>query len=62
MGGRVLLLLQLLARGYSLGQVAALLRENDAALHADLERARAVLGAPTVAAAIAEAKRLGLIV
>jgi DNA-binding CsgD family transcriptional regulator len=61
LGGRALILLQFLARRYTLGQVAAILGVDDAAVWADLERARAVLGAPTFREAAAEAKRRGLI-
>ena len=62
LGGRELVLLQLLARGYAPHQVAALRGEDEAAILADLRRALAALAAATVREALAAARRRGLLV
>ena len=59
---RELLVLQLCARGYPLGQVAALCGMPPAAAAHELQTALIALEASTVRAAIEKAKRLGLIV
>ena len=59
---RALVALQLCARGYTYGQIAALCGAAPEALAWDLQAALAVLGAPTVRAAVAEARRRGLLV
>ena len=59
--GRELRLLQLLARGYSPDQLAAL--HGGAPLETlwDLQRVLTILGAPTVRDAVAEVRRRGLL-
>ena len=59
--GRELLALQLLARGYSVDQVAALRRAAVVDVLWDLQRALTVLGVPTVREAVASAKERGLL-
>ena len=58
---RELAALQLLAHGYSVGQVAALRGESTAGVFADLHRVADALGVDTLAAAIAAGRRRGLI-
>ena len=60
LSGRELALLQLLARGYALGQVARLRGAAREDVLRDLQRAAQVLGAATVPDAVREAKRRGL--
>ena len=55
-------MLQLLARGYSADQLAALHGGAPLDVLWDLQRVLVVLGAPTVRGAVAEAKRRGLLV
>jgi DNA-binding NarL/FixJ family response regulator len=56
-----LLILQLLARGYSRAQIAALIGVTEETVSAALASALWALGAATVAEAIVTARRRGLI-
>ena len=59
--GRELLLLQLLARGYSLAQCARLAGATGTGALADVKRAAPKLGVHDTAAAVSEAHRLWLV-
>ena len=61
LSGSALLALQLHARGYSPDDIAALRRVEVVDVRRDLRAARTALGAATVRAAIAGARRRGLI-
>lgn len=61
LSGRDLLILQLLARGYTGDQLARLYGADALELLWDSQRVLTVLGAPTVRDGVAEARRLGLI-
>jgi DNA-binding NarL/FixJ family response regulator len=61
LAARELLTLQLLARGYSLAQIAALLGDTEKNVSATLASALRALGAATVTEAIATARRRDLI-
>ena len=61
LSGRELALLQVLARGYALGQASRLFGAEEGDVVRDLRRAGRALGASTLPAAIAEARRRGLI-
>ena len=59
--GRELLVVQLLARGYSSGQIATLLHVTASVVEAHERAARAALGAATAADALDATRRRGLI-
>jgi hypothetical protein len=62
LGGSALVALQLLARGYSVDQIAGLRRADAVGVLWDLQRALTAMGVTSVRDAVVEARALGLLV